>query len=91
MSDNSHTVIRKHTEGIAVALKWDVYAIKLAYEVEALEVEIAKSLKIANELTEETQTIEDAVTDLVRLVHQARQQRDDAIDELNNIETFYDG
>lgn len=90
MSDNSHMVIRKHTEGIAIAIKWDVYATKLAYEVEALEAEIAKSLKIANELTLETQTIEEAVTELVRLVHQARQQRDDALYELNNID-FYDG
>lgn len=90
MSDNSHMVIRKHTEGIAVALKWDVYAIKLAYEVEALEAEIVKSLKIANKLTEETQTIEEAVTELVRLVRQAREQRDAALDELQNYHS-YDG
>lgn len=72
MSRNSTLVIRKKTEGIAVQIKWYEMALALAYEVDALEREKVVALRIANELTLETQTLEEAVTELVRLVHEAR-------------------
>lgn len=79
MSHFSKLIIRKEIEGIAVAIKWDKAAIKLAHEVEELEKEIKDALKIANELTLETQTIGEAVTELVRLVYQARAKRDELL------------
>lgn len=42
MSGTSTLVIRKHVEGIAIAIRWETVALKLAREVEALEAENAK-------------------------------------------------
>ena len=47
-----------------------------------INTEIRAALKVANELTLETQTIGEAVTDLVRLVRKAREERDQAQAEL---------
>lgn len=44
--------------------------------IEELETDCRKGLRIAYELTQETQTVEEACTDLVRLVRKARAERD---------------
>jgi hypothetical protein len=90
LSHYSKLVIRKEVEGIAIAIKYDKIAVKLAYEVEALEAEIKEALRIANELTLETQTIGEAMIELVRMLHLARAQRDAALDELQNYDTYED-
>lgn len=45
--------------------------------IQELEQDIRTGLRIAHQLTEETQTVEEACTDLVRLVREARKTRDE--------------
>jgi iron-sulfur cluster repair protein YtfE (RIC family) len=56
--------------------------IALRAEHDALRDDVLRGFKIAHEVTLETQTVEEACSDLVRLVKQARAQRDDLWDQL---------
>jgi hypothetical protein len=54
----------------------DLEVVRLSNELKELRADVLRGLNIANELTPETQTVEEACADLVRLVREARAQRD---------------
>lgn len=59
------------------ALEQDAAAVA-AESPKALAEDVLRGLKIAHEITTETQTVEEACADLVQLVRQARTERDEA-------------
>lgn len=50
--------------------------------IEELTDDIRRGLRIAHQVSEETQTVEEACADLVRLVRKAREERESALAEV---------
>ena len=60
----------------------------VASRLRELEEDIQRGLKIAHGVTLETQTVEEACTDLVRLLRKARTERDAALDRVQALSAY---